>query len=161
MGVSKLEKVRINKTELDSLEISNFNKLSFYWRVSPSDSTKVSENIVHVSQPIEANNDIKGLIEIDNRNGTLIRYYRTVEDNDKTYIYFDFKNESKTDNKIILIKKMIINDKIYDASSFEENIYIKTEFKNINSFTISFFVLVKEDDKLVQTYISNEYTRKF
>ena len=57
-------------------------------------------------------------------------------------------------------------------SSFEESIYRDTEkifsisipkssFSKINSFTISFFTLVKEDDKILETYISNEYSRKF
>ena len=172
MGVRKLETERINKTELDALDITSFNELTLYMNVVSAKGETIQLNeVIHVTQPIEANNTRKGLISIDDRNNVSISYYRTVEDNENTYIYFDFKNTNKK-NIFVLVKKLIINDELYDMSSFEESIYRESEkifsisipkssFSKINSFTISFFTLVKEDDKILETYISNEYSRKF
>lgn len=176
MGTSKKETIRINKTDLDALDINSFSNLRFYWYISNETKTDFKNEVVNVTQKISSDNTRKGLINIDQisidkSQKFNISYYQMVEDKEATYIYFDLKNNSNVKNVDVLVKKLIVNDKLYDVSSFSESMYMnserivgitipKSEFSKVESFNISFFVIVKENNTISEMYTSNEYTRK-
>lgn len=163
--------VRINQTELDALSIKAFNSLTFYFRIENEiRGFEVKSYVVSTVKTFNNINELKGLSEIDDKNQTKIRYYRTIEDKDNTYIYFDFKNYSVARNQLVSIKKLLINGKLYEYSDFNEEIYHgaekvvyltipKSEVKKVDNFTISFTMLNEVEGKKTAAYITNEYSK--
>ena len=173
-GAQFKENIRINKSDLNLVNVSNFSNLTFYYRVdTPSLSLtgSVIKKSVTVNSIVMSDNVIKGLVEIDNSNQTTVSYYTTVDDKDNYYIYFDFKNISLNKKQQVSIKKLLINGKIYDYKDFKTEIYQgaekvvyliipKSEVKTIENFTVSFTMLCEVDGKITAVYITNEYSKK-
>lgn len=173
-GAQFKENIRINKSDLNLVNVSNFSNLTFYYRVdTPSLSLtgNVIKKSVTVNSIVMSDNVIKGLVEIDNYNQTTVSYYTTVDDKDNYYIYFDFKNISLNKKQQVSIKKLTINGKIYDYKDFKTEIYQgaekvvylvipKSEVKTIENFTVSFTMLCEVEGKITAAYITNEYSEK-
>ena len=116
-------------------------------------------------------NGNKGLIKVDEKGSTLIEYSKTVKADNATYIYFEAQNSDLTANREIIIKRLMINNRLYEMPEFTETIYRgsrksfyikipKEKIKNVNELLISFFILKKDDDGInKEIYITNEYSR--
>lgn len=169
--------VRILKTELDALNIVCFKKMTVYYRLTSNNS---KNNLIRVDvnafTEIEYNNEIEGLIEMYSGGDVVSRYYRTLTDKDYTYIYFDFLNVDKNISRTIKVKKLLINDEIYDIKEFNQLLYAGSEkvfyiaiprnkIKNVEKFTISFFIInrtnEKDNDGVTAVYTTPEYTKTF
>ncbi|HIS18714.1 MAG TPA: hypothetical protein IAC02_08930, partial [Candidatus Coprovivens excrementavium] len=99
-----------------------------------------------------------------------LNYYETITDQDNTYIYFDIKNDTYNSNKQVRIKKLIINGELYDYQDLDfklyrgaENIFSivipKSKIKEVESFTVSFFITSYLDDEVLGIYMTNDYTK--
>lgn len=168
---SVTETVRINQTELDALDITAFSELTFYIKTVDANGKEKIEDETILSKALKkANNARVGLIEIDRKNQTIVNYYKTQEDKDNTYIYFDFKNYSAGRIQLISVKKLKINGQIYEYKDLNETVYHgaekvisltipKKDFKKVENFSISFTMLNEINDKKTAAYITNEYSR--
>ena len=157
--------VRIPIEELNILEINDFNKLTFFFDIQESGSTKSFIRDVVMSQNIPIINTKKGLLKIDEKNDLLINYYKKIEDDTNTYLYFEIEN-NKESNQVIKIKKLLLNDNLYEVNDFSQNSHAltknifylkipKKEINNIEKLRISFFIF----DTIIDgkaTYITNE-----
>jgi len=169
--------IKIPKTELDALNITGFKRLTLYFRLINEKSNKSLIRLdIEVFSNIDYDNSIKGLIEMFSGGETLARYYQTLTDNDNTYIYFDFLNENRDEIKNIKVKKLLINDELYDYSELNEVLYAgaekifyivipKNKVKEVKSFNISFFIInnaKEQDDKVFPAiYSTLEYSLEF
>jgi Fe2+ transport system protein B len=139
--------------------------------VNEKKETRIKAETFNFTSNFTTDNTRKGLIHIDEKGNTKVRYYKTVKDNDYTYIYFDFKNSDYQANKEIVIKTMYINDKLYNMQSFKEviyrgserDVYIKIPRKKINNvknIRISFYIIERAPDNSInKLYITNEYSK--
>lgn len=169
--------LRILRTDLDAQDIARFKDVAIYLNITKTDEDKVTEKegllTFNVHQEIAVNNEKKGLELIDEKNNTSISYYQLKEDKDNHYIYFLLNNKRTASSSTIYVKKLTINNKSYPLPDFKEDIfkgarrcfYIKIpkkDFKNIDQFTVSFFIITGAD-KLQQEsyYITKEYTKTF
>ena len=172
--VATNQEFRIGKSELDELGIFGFNSIGFVYDFECSDKKETNRTFYLVgTNSIDIVNERKGLIQIDSTDNMIVSYYKTVEDSDFTYIYFDFKNASDLEDYTVLIKSLEINGKNYQLSGFEEKIYQKSEhtvyltipkndFSKVSSFSVSFFVLNKPNGgKVEYLYYTNEYTKTY
>lgn len=169
--------IRILKTELDALNITCFKRLTFYYRLNaPESNNKLNRIDVPVFSGVDFNNSIEGLVQMFDNGDTLARYYRTLTDKDYTYIYFDFLNNNRNISKKIKIKKLLINGELYDCkldelvfAGAEKIFYLpisRKEIKDIESFTVSFFIIDSNmenynDNSVTTVYTTPEYTRTF
>lgn len=172
--VATTHEFRIDKSELDELGIFGFNNIGFVYDFECPH--KKSENLTFYlvgTNSIQISNERKGLVQIDSTDNMVVSYYKTVEDTDYTYVYFDFKNKSDAEDYTILLKSLEINGKKYELSGFEHKIYRKSEhaiylpipksdFSKISSINVSFFVLQKQNSgKINYVYYTTEYTRTY
>lgn len=164
---------RIPKTEMDSLDIVTFQKISIYYRVKTSISeSKVFGKEFKAYNSIELDNSRKGTIEIFSNYATIANYYKYKTDKDNTYIYFDFKNLNKVNDQVIKVKKLLINGELYDYTDLnillyrgsEQVFYLtipKDKVKKVEDFTISFYLITKtEKSDMAAIYITPEYNQK-
>lgn len=166
--------IRINKTELEPLDIHGFSEITIFYRVNtPDQEGNVSYERIKLYNKFNYDNSIKGLIQIYELENFTLSYYKKEEDKDYVYLYFDARNKDYNTKKNIKLKKILINDNIYDNVDCEEEIYSisekvfyitipKKDIKNIDNFTIQFFVIGKDKENQVKEYyITNDYTKKF
>ena len=163
--------LRINQSELDALDIISFSSLDLYIKCVDADGKgKVQRYELSTTGTITADNSRKGLIQIDQKNQTNVNYYKVQEDKDNTYIYFDFKNYGTIRTQIVSVKKLLINGKLYDYKDLNEEVYHgaekiisltipKSDFKKVESFTVSFTMINEEEGKKTAAYITNEYSK--
>lgn len=165
---------RIKQTELDNLGIFGFNELKIYYNYETPNSSAENVSMYLIGQnELNIVNERKGLIQFDTKDDMTISYYKTIDAEDATYIYFDFKNQSRTKDYIIKINKLEINGKPYDLKNFEKKIYKdcedelylkipKKDISKVNTLNVSFFVLSENNkSQLDYVYITNEYTKTF
>ena len=165
--------VRILKSDLESQELSGINELELFVKYQTDHEVENSLRIEKVSFNNERSvNNNKTGIRIDDLNGTIIQYYKTVTDASNTYIYFLVENTTDNRNADIKIRKLIINDKVFATKDFDEEIgpqtkkliYVKVpkdQFNKVKKFTISFFnISTSIEDESISYYISNEYSRE-
>lgn len=156
---------RITLEELNNLEIIDFNKLTFFLNISQNGEVETTTREVRMSQHITIDNTKKGLLKVDEKNKVVISYYKKIEDETDTYLYFEIENNSKK-NQVIQIKKLVLNNKLYNIEDFKETthfetkkiFYIKIPKKEIESITklrISFFLFDPLENGKA-TYITNE-----
>lgn len=191
---SKKGEIRFKLSELESQELVGMKDLSIY--VVWTEKEEVLANMKNINIPFKnikyPKNDFTGitvdeLIGLDNT--VKITYYDTREDNDNTYIYFLYESKTKgntfkSDNDLIItfkIKKLVLNDKVYDATKYEKIIrgggknigYIaipKEDVSKVTKFRISFMVLtelsseaaakVKTGEPTAAYFVSKEYARE-
>lgn len=163
----------IVQTELDALNIKSFQKIELFMKKTPSKESKPEYLKLNAYNNIKIDNKIKGLVKIDEKNSTIISYYQKIEDKDYTYLYFDIKNQDPNISEQISVKKLLINNKIYNYKDLKDTIYQRAEkviyikipkkdVKKVDKFTISFFLIEDNPKKENRNiYISNEYTKEF
>ena len=169
---------RISQSELDNLEITGFKNLTiFFYLDSPaikdSDKNIIYGNNFTFGNEFTVDNTKKGLLNVDTKGNITIKYYKILKTSDYTYIYFDVKNADSKSEKTVMVKKLMINDRIYEMPEFEEVIHYGAEqliylkiptnkIENVESITVSFFILGKDtNDENTQIYITNEFSKKF
>lgn len=165
--------IQILKTELDALNIICFKKMTVFYRLTGDQDGKILNRAdVNAFSGMDFNNITKGLIEMSTGNNISVRYYRTLTDKDYTYIYFDFLSQERIKSKTIKIKKLLINDELYEYKDLNESIYASAEkifyiaiprkdIKDVKKFTISFFILEQDGDSINAAYITPDYTKEF
>ncbi len=164
---------RVKKTELDDLDMFGFNNIKIIYDIENPVSKMVDqEYYILVNNDLHIVNERKGLIRVDIKNNVEVSYFKTIAAEDATYLYFDFLNENRRKDIKIYVKELIINNKIYDMSDFEdithrscrEAIFLKIPTKDIprvNTMKVR-FVLVEENTKGEKSfYITNEYSRAY
>lgn len=164
--------VRIPQTEIDNLGLNGFKVITLYYTVQ-NPKEKVDEKIValNATAQFKVNNSPKGLIKIDYKGNTQVYFNKVVEASDGTYIYFNFFNEDTRNIRKILIKKLLINGKLYEIEDFEKKVYRgsmishyifipKKDFRKVEEFKVSFFI-IRENNQTEEHayYITNEYTK--
>ncbi len=177
-GETKSVDITMNKSDLESQELASINTLfvSTRYTTAPDADPSLKTLEIKFTNTKPVNNDKNG-INIDVLNNTTLKYYKTTTDATNTYLYFIFHNQSGSYTADIKVKKLLINDKIYDVKDFDEKlspdsrriVYIavpKKIFSKVKKFTISFINIstnnrpdAKEDFK-TSFYISNEYSRE-
>lgn len=167
-------KFRINQTELDELGIFGFNELKLYFDIE-NEVEKYKDAVFTLVGINDLNivNERKGLIAIESINDVQISYYKTVDAEDATYIYFDFQNKNKSKDIMLYIKKLEINGEIYDYKELREKIYReaqqavyikipKKKVSRVNTIDVTFF-LTEENIKgeVEAVYTTNGYQRTY
>ena len=111
-------------------------------------------------------------IKIDDLNNTMIQYYKTTTDETNTYLYFIITNQSEVDLADIKIRRLLVNDKVYDTKDFDEEIGCETKklvyiaipkktISKVKKFSISFFnISTNVESKAKSFYLSNEYSKE-
>lgn len=166
--------IHINKTELEPFDIHGFSELTIFYRINTSEKKgNIAREKIKVYNNFNYDNSIKGLIQIHELDKFTLSYYKKEEDNDSIYLYFDATNKDYNTKKTVKLKKLLINDELYENVDYEEEIYLSTErvfyisipkkdIKSINNFTIQFFIIGKDKEEQVKEYyITNEYNKKF
>ncbi len=165
---------RISQSELDDIGIVGFNQLKFFYDYE--EPKYKEENFVKV---IDFQNDIylgserKGLIQIDQIDTITVSYYKTVFAADATYIYFDFHSNNVKSQYEVSIKKLKINNALYEMPNFKETLHYgaqeayyieipKDKISKVKNIEVSFF-LIKEngDEPPLEIFITNDYYREF
>ena len=138
-------------TELENLEISNFRSLSFFINALYIGDRDTEENtkpikskvVVTAFQDKFVDNTKETLTTFNVQDGVKISYYKMLDVEDATYLYFLVDNNNKENNHKIEIQKLLVNKKIYNSPS----INIKTHH---NSKTIFFIKIPKKDFQTVE-----------
>lgn len=172
--VSTKKTFRIPQTELDNFNINGFTYLNFFYVIEePYFTSKSKIGVIKFATEYEINNGREGLIKVDQKGDLLIEYYKMFEEDDATYLYFDAKNSDLKSKRKILIKKLMINDRLYEMPEFEveifkgarQSFYIKIpkkKIKNVESMLVSFYILNQDENGNNKAiYITNEYSKEF
>ena len=137
-------------TELENLEISNFRSLSFFINAYYITGTNTEEEkpikskiVVTAFQDKFVDNTKETLTTFNAQDSVKISFYKMLNVEDATYLYFLVENSNKENNHQIEIKKLLVNKKIYNSPS----INIKTHH---NSKTIFFIKIPKKDIQTVE-----------
>lgn len=167
--------ITIPISELNNLGITSFEKLTFFITMTnvnegyfgEPEENKIKGSIIAYQDDVITNvKKIKKSYGVQNE--VRISYYEKIEADDATYLYFLIENNNKVDNHEIEIKKLAINDKIYNDFKIKINshydskniFYIKIpkkEFRKINKFMASFFI-IKDNDGEKTIFTTNELT---
>lgn len=145
---TKSTTVLLKKTDLEELEINNFVILGFTFDLTSNGETKGDYGSARMLEKLDVDNEKKGLIKIDEYDKLNISYYKKIEDNTNTYLYFDIENNSSY-NYNITLNRFFINGQIYEEDfniksikQGEKIFYIKVpkkDIETIESIKISFF----------------------
>lgn len=157
--------IKIPIEELNNVEINDFNKLTFFLNITENGKTQTLTRDVRMTQRVEIDNNKKGLLKIDEKNKVLLSYYKKIEDEENTYLYFEVENNSKT-NHIVKLKKLILNNTLHQVENIRVQTHFETktifyikipkkEIKDINKMRVSFFIIDSSSDKKA-TYITVE-----
>lgn len=164
---------RIKKTELDDLDMFGFNSIKLIYDIeTPFKTEKDREFFMTFSNELDIVNERTGLIQIDDKNEVVVSYYKTIAATDATYIYFDFQNLNLKKDMEVYVKELVINNKIYDMSSFKdishrdcrESIYLKIptkEVSRVNTMKIRFFLVETNSRGEKSFFITDEYSRAY
>ena len=152
--------VIIPMSELENLEITSFRALRFFFTInSVVDGFEQNENKVEsritAYQDVFVDNTKKTKGSFAVQDSVRISYYKKIEAEDATYLYYIIENNNKVQSHKIELKKLVINDEIYNKvtvnvdTHYNSNtiFYIKIprkDFEEINKITSSFFILRPE-----------------
>ncbi len=167
---SLTQEILIKKTDLDEYSIIRPNTMKLFTYDSEFDTKGIPKTATLKFQyPAPMDNSLKGLIQVDSRANLSIYFYKQETDVEYTYLYFDMRNVSSGEKQKIRVKKLVVNDKIIEADDIEEESYFLSEklfyikiprqrIAKVNKFAISFFIILNEDQKNEQIYITKEFT---
>lgn len=156
--------ITIPKTELDLLEINDFNSITFLTEfVSNRETNNFTESITLYTNQIDSVDNKKNVIKFDELSNIDLSIYAKKEDADYTYLYFDIKNKSYDDIYKIMVNKLYVNGLIYNYTNLEEIVHYqservfylkipKKEYPKVEKINISFF-FVKNKDTIKQSII--------
>jgi len=173
-GTEKTGQIAIKRSELEQYEINGIKTLTFFYKeynlLKPNEEAKYSLDLVTVNSIKTFEDNLAGLT-FDTIGKTKFDYYKTITDKDSTYIYFIINNIEGIRDVTIKVKKLLINGKNYNVPKVEcevlhnlRNIFYieipKSEFKKVNSFNVSFFMIEQVGEKTYNYYLSNEYSKE-
>lgn len=158
---SKEIAVKINKTELETIGIKEFNNLTFLLRVNLNGD--VNTDYFMVGE--KTNITLPYLVDMDTKNDVNFSFYKLLDDAEYYYFYFLVNNKSNS-NVNILLKKFLVNEEIYDFKDFSYDVYYKSkkvfyirvpkkEYKTIDNISAAFFLIEKKNGKNI-FYITQE-----
>jgi len=163
----------IKKTTLAELEITRFSKLSFYFYCEiDGREFKIDRAFKSVDSFSyeKVDNRKSGLINLGKKDGLTIYFYKILQDKEFYYLYFLAKGDNHKHNHYIQLKKLIINDEIYNyEAEFEtfaresamKQFYLKIprkDFEKINNFNVQFFLITDDEkDEEKNIYITNSF----
>ncbi len=162
----------IKKQTMAELEMTRFTRISMYFHTDfNEDKTKFEDYFgnAEIFTYEKVDNRKKGLITVSTKDNLTVYYYKLLQDKEFYYLYFIFKGANINYNHYVQLKRLIINEEIYNYdSSFElyircysmKQFYLKIprkDFDEINSFRISFFVVTDESEDYSNrtVYITN------
>lgn len=162
--------------ELENLEVVTFNSLYFFVTMEREDVENIEEEdeIFDVEGMILAYQDlnISNVKKIEKsytvQNKVRISYYKKIEAEDATYLYFQTENSHQEYTQEIQLKKLLVNDEIYNKTSLKiknhydsKNIFFikipRKEYRKVDKFTASFYV-IKDNDGNKSIFSTNELT---
>lgn len=169
--------------ELENLEIVTFNSLYFFIELrkenisldtiddeeeQEEDEIIPIEGFITAYQDLNVTNVKKIKKSYTVQNNLRISYYKKIEAEDATYLYFQVDNTNQIDNQEVELKKLVVNDKIYTKATAyvkshydSKNIFFikipRKDIKKVNNFTASFFITKTENGKK-SIYSTNELT---
>ena len=165
-------KVIIPMSELENLEIKSFRALTFFLTlkstIDGSTRDTITESRMTAYQSVYVDNTKKIKASFNTLDSVRIQYYKKIEAEDATYLYYIVENNNKVTNHKIEIKKLVINDEAYNKPSINVEshynsktiFYIKIprkDFKEVNKITSAFFILRPEgEDQAI--FITNDVT---
>lgn len=164
---------RIKKTELDDIDMFGFNSIKLIYDIETPFKTETDrEFFMTFNNELDIVNERTGLIQIDDKNEVVVSYYKTVAATDATYIYFDFENLNLKTDVEVYVKELVINNKIYDMSSFKdishrdcrEAIYLKIptkEISRVNTMKVRFFLVETNSRGEKSFFITDEYSKAY
>lgn len=164
--------ITIPMSELENLEMYSFRALSFFFTTTRTESgttlkPEYSESRVTAYQDIFVDNTKDTMLTFNAQDSVKISYYKKIEAEDATYLYYVVENNNKVHSHKIEIKKLVINDEIYNKPSIEVDshynaktmFYIKIprkDFSEVNKIKSSFFILRPEgEDQAI--FMTNDY----
>ena len=144
----------IKKTTMAELEMTRFSRISMYFHVDyGNDKYEDFFGEAETFSYEKIDNRKKGLINLGTNDKLTIYYYKVLQDKDFYYIYFLLKEKNYNYNHYVQLKKLIINDEVYNYED-ELNIYMREntmkqfylkiprkDFDEISSFRISFYLI--------------------
>jgi len=116
--------------------------------------------------------DISNVKEIEKsftvQNKLRISYYKKIEAEDATYLYFQIDNSNQIDTQEVQLKKLVVNDEIYNKASVKvkshydsKNIFFikipRKDYRKVDKFMASFYI-IKDADGNKSIYSTNELT---
>lgn len=167
-------KFRIYQTDLDKYNLTSFKNLVFHYTLYENDQT-YNNCITQISftNYVKTSEGLKGLAEVGDNERVFIKYYKTDKFLNETYIYFFVDNKNTKFNTELKIKKLMINDRLYDMPEFIEvlpkgsgTIFAiripEKKIKEVENFTVSFFILEYNTTgtSYNSIYSTNDYTKE-
>lgn len=164
--------VIIPMSELENLEMYSFRALRFFFTITRTERDTTlkpvnTESRVTAYQDVFVDNTKDTMITFNAQDSVKISYYKKIEAEDATYLYYVVENNNKVNSHKIEIKKLVINDEIYNKASINVDthynsntmFYIKIprkDFNEVNKIKSSFFILRPEgDDQAI--FMTNDY----
>lgn len=179
--ITKTEKtqktnITIPMSELENLEMNSFRALRFFFTINRSyksgtDKKYFAESRVTAYQDEYVDNTKEPEVVFPAADNVKIAYYKKIEAEDATYLYYLVQNNNKVNSHRIEIKKLVINDEIYNKPSIDVQshynsntmFYIKiprSDFKEVNKIKSSFILLRPEGEEQA-IFMTNDVTVDF
>lgn len=163
--------------ELENLEMVTFNSLFLFMTMErepleyiedEEEETLELEGMILAYQDLNVSNakNIKKSFSVQNK--VRISYYKKIEAEDATYLYFQIDNTNQIDNHEIQLKKLVINDEVYNKASVKvkshydaKSIFFikipRKDYRKVDKFIASFYI-IKDDNGNKSIYSTNELT---
>ena len=150
--------VSIKKSDLKESFINEFNYIKFFFEFEYEDekNTKYQTDIYTDINVMLGNDSRKVKKKVAEKDNVVISYYKKEEDDDYHYFYFLLMGNRGNVDYNIIVKKLLINNKLEAYKDFDvlirnnsEKIACikipKSSYKEINSFNISFILYEKNN----------------
>lgn len=172
INVDSTEIIKLSRPKFELYNKDGFKKIELFYKERNSDGEEVVGNLdLSFYNMIEPTTKIGKKISVDKKttvNGSInIYYWKRVVDSDNTYLYFYVENGDG--QKTLSIKRLLLNDKIYDYPNLKEVFYSKTnrgfaikipkkDIKKIKDMEITFFIKTEPKDNYGEgIYMTNEF----
>ena len=174
----KIDKTNITipMSELENLEMNSFRALRFFFTINRTykfgnDKKYFAESRVTAYQDVFVDNTKEPISTFPAVDSVKLSYYKKIEAEDATYLYYLVQNNNKVNSHRIEIKKLVVNDEIYNKPSIDIQshynsntmFYIKiprSDFKEVNKIKSSFILLRSEGEEQA-IFMTNDLTVDF
>lgn len=161
----------IPMTELQKLDMVSFSALYMFVNIDiEGEQNYKKDRLLYVDAyqdiPISNEKELKdSFVQTD---GVKISYYKKIEDNDDTYLYFFVDNKNKEYSHNIELKKFAVNNKSYSKAQINVTSHYnsrtiffikvpKKEFKEVETIDLS-FILTRPANKKTAIFFTNDKT---
>ncbi|MBR6133561.1 MAG: hypothetical protein IKQ29_02460 [Bacilli bacterium] len=151
----------IKKQTMAELEMTRFTKISMFFHIDFSEDKTKGEDFFGTAESFtyeKIDNRKKGLITVANKDNLIIYYYKLLQDKEFYYLYFILKGNNFNHNHYLQLKKLLINEEVYNyENNFEiyirnnsmKQFYLKIprkDFESIKNFRASFYIITDEGE---------------